>query len=63
MELTDDNGHGVKYKDVLGAAMQEAVKLLKADIRFDFIFLRRGEKVEGYEEVRSVQENSEVVVE
>ena len=61
MELTDDNGCGVKYKDVLKAAIQEAVKLLKENIRFDFIFLRRGEKAEGYDEVRTILETGEVI--
>lgn len=63
MALTDDNGHGVKYKDVLAAAVREAVNLLKEGTRFDFIFLRRGEKAEGYDEVRRVLENGQVAVE
>ncbi len=63
MKLNDDNGHGVRYKDVLAAAVEEAVKLLETDTRFDFIFLRKGEKTEGYQEVRRVIENAEVIIE
>ncbi|MFC1694138.1 hypothetical protein ACFL1R_11590 [Candidatus Latescibacterota bacterium] len=63
MELDDVNSHGVPYKEVLRAAVKEAVKLLKQGAEFDFIYLRRGEKAEGYDEVRRIQENGEVVYE
>jgi hypothetical protein len=63
MKLTDDNGHGVKYRDVLRVAAQEATDLLNRDIPFDFIFLRGGEQAEGYDEVRRVLENGDVVME
>lgn len=36
---------------------------LETDTRFDFIFLRQGEKAEGYQEVRRILENSDVVIE
>jgi len=60
IKLENDNGHGVKYKEVLKKAMQEAVKLLKEKTRFDFLFLREGEKVEGYDKVYRVLETGDV---
>ena len=61
MKLENNNVHGVNYKDVLKSAMRKAVKLLKQKTRFDFLFLREGEKVEGYDEIHRVLENGEFV--
>ncbi len=63
MELSDKNSKGVPYRDVLAAAVKEAVELLKSGTPFDFIFLRNGEKTREYEEVRRVFENAGVVIE
>lgn len=63
MELTDDNGHGVTYGQVLAAAAREAAQLLRAGTLFDFVFLRKGEKATGYDQIRRVLETTEVVYE
>ena len=63
MKLTDANSQGVLYRDVLAAAVKEASKLLQERTPFDFIFLRSGEKAEGYTQVRRVLENGTVVYE
>lgn len=63
MKLDMDNGHGTTYQAVLKAAMQEARRLLLQDIRFDFLFLRENQQVQGYEEVYRVLENGKVIVE
>jgi len=60
MKLEDDNGYGVNYKEVLKKAMRKAVKLLKGKTRFDVLFLREGEKVEGYDNVYRVLETGDV---
>ena len=60
MKLEEDNGHGVNYKEVLKKAMQKAVKLLQGKTRFDILFLREGEKVDGYDEVYRMLVNGEV---
>ena len=63
METTDDNGHGATYGQVMAAAAREAAELLRAGTLFDFVFLRNGEKVPGYDQVRRVLETGEVVLE
>ena len=64
MEMSDDNGHGATYGQVLAAAAAEAAALLRRGTAFDFIFLRPGEPAPaGYDEVRRVYETGKVVVE
>jgi len=52
-----------KSAQELTAEAETAVRLLKTGTRFDFIFLRRGEKAKEYNEVRRILETAEVVVE
>jgi len=61
METTDDNGHGATYGQVMAAAAGQAAELLRAGTLFDFVFLRNGEKAEGYDEVRRVLDTAEMV--
>jgi hypothetical protein len=63
MKLDMDNGHGTTYQAVLTTAMREASRLLRQDIRFDMLFLREDQEVEGYEEIYRVLENGKVIVE
>jgi hypothetical protein len=60
MMLDAQNRCGVSYRDVLCSAMREAVELLRSKTLFDFIFLREGEKAEGYREVIRILESGEV---
>lgn len=64
MELTDGNGHGATYGQVLAAAATEASALLRSGTPFDLLFLRPGEAAPaGYDEVRRVSEAGQVTVE
>ncbi|MBI4558374.1 MAG: hypothetical protein HY706_12405 [Candidatus Hydrogenedentes bacterium] len=63
LKLENDNGHGATYGAVLKAAMEEAVRLLRQDIRFDVLFLRENEHAEGYGEVYRVMENGQIRLE
>ena len=64
MEMTDENGEGATYGQVLAAAATLAADLLRSGTAFDFIFLRRGEAAPaGYSEVRRVLESGGVLVE
>ncbi|MGD2295153.1 MAG: hypothetical protein PVF22_04880, partial [Candidatus Aminicenantes bacterium] len=63
MELGDKNSQGIYYREVLKAAVQEAANLLRKGIRFDFLFLRRGQQALGYEKVIRIRENGSVIVE
>ncbi|MEW6754382.1 MAG: hypothetical protein AB1505_25875 [Candidatus Latescibacterota bacterium] len=60
MELGDLNREGVPYREVLAAAVRQAVALLREGTPFDFVFLGPEERVEGYERLYRVLENGQV---
>jgi hypothetical protein len=54
---------GATYRKVLQQAVREAVRRWEENVRFDFVFLRPGEKATGYERVYRVLETAEIVEE
>lgn len=60
MELGDLNREGVPYREVLAAAMRQAVALLREGTPFDFVFLAPGEKLAGYDRLYRVLETGKV---
>ena len=60
MRLDAHNGDGIEYREVLAAAFREAAALLADGDAFDVVFLRSGETIEGYDEIRRVADTGEV---
>jgi hypothetical protein len=63
LALQEKNETGASYRDVLAAATREAVELLQRGTPFDVLFLRDGEKADGYTEVHRVSADAQVRVE
>jgi hypothetical protein len=60
MRLEDRNAAGTTHREVLAAAMREAVPLLERGEAYDVLFLRDDEPADGYEHVRRISMDARV---
>jgi hypothetical protein len=60
LSFENRNSEGVRYREVLAAAMREAADLLRAGERFDILFLQPEERARGYARVLRVRETGRV---
>jgi len=60
LDLDARNAAGATYREVLAAAYREAARLLAAGEEYDVLYLRAGERADGYDTVIRVREDGGV---